>query len=88
MTFLVAVKAERASKMNQVYDVTVSLSLSAAQWTERPASDKELTLFVLILSLPRVPEAFHAWFPVSVKSSGILSQTQNVNSPLHTPHEN
>lgn len=66
MTFLVlALKAGRVSKMNLIYDVTMSLVLSVAHWTKRPASDGELALLVLI-----------------------LTQTQNVNSPLHTPHEN
>ena len=66
VTFLVlALKAGRVSKMNLIYDVTVSLRLSVAQWTKHPASDGELSLLVLI-----------------------LSQAQNVNSPLHTPHEN
>ena len=51
--------------MNLIYDVTMSLILSVAHWTKRPASDGELALLVLI-----------------------LTQTQNVNSPLHTPHEN
>ena len=51
--------------MNLIYDVTMSLRLSVAQWTKRPASGGELALLVLI-----------------------LTQTQNVNSPLHTPHEN
>ena len=66
MTFLVlALKAGRVLKKNLIYDVTISLRLSVAQWTKRPASDRELALLVLI-----------------------PTQTQNVNSRLHAPHEN